>query len=228
MKQLIIVVIYIHFLSENLLHGQQKYIALEDYKTEIVCFDSIYGTNKKILPEFLEQTLIALSFYPELKDAHITFRYKLIGTSMACRPKLNFIFKRRANRQYVILINPDKQCLNDAILKQIPFNAQIGVIGHELGHVVDYSNKNALQIMFTGIGYIFKNYRIRLEAEIDCITIEHCLGWQLYDFCDYILNRSNAPEGYKAYKRQIYYVPQEIKEIIINMDIYKKDFPESQ
>ncbi|MDT8282775.1 MAG: hypothetical protein RQ982_08185, partial [Gammaproteobacteria bacterium] len=37
------------------------------------------------------------------------------------------------------------------LLSDVPFNAQVGIIGHELAHVIDYEEKTAMGVVFTGI-----------------------------------------------------------------------------
>ena len=106
------------------------------------------------------------------------------------------------------------------MLSKIPFNAQVGVIGHELAHVVDYENKRKIGIISTGVGYLFTDYKQNLENEIDKITIEHGLGWQIYDFADYILNWSGASEEYKHYKEKIYFSHIELLNIMKQYHLY--------
>src|SRR6056297_1764443 len=55
-----------------------------------------YGKNKIIADEFVEPALIALSYYPELKDVHIEFKYSREATTMAARPDpLSLISERK-------------------------------------------------------------------------------------------------------------------------------------
>ncbi len=183
------------------------------YADSIQVFDSLYANNKHICDTFRTQILIALSYYPELKDAHIQFARRRIKTTMACRPKWSFFLKKREERVYLILINKRRR-IEGVLLRNVPFNAQIGVIGHELGHIVDYSQKGFIRIAGTAIGYLFIKYRKKLEATIDCIAIAHGLGWQVYDFADFVMNRSNAPKSYKRYKRKNYLSPLQIKKHI--------------
>src|SRR5437763_14580879 len=45
-----------------------------------------YGKNKELIPEFALQTLIALSYYPELKNTHIKFIFKPAHTPLTTKP----------------------------------------------------------------------------------------------------------------------------------------------
>lgn len=169
-----------------------------------------FSYNKTILPEYKYQIEQALSHYPELVNTKIIFKYKRIKTTMECRPKLFPLSAGRKNRTYYIFINNDTTALKNALLEYVPLNGQIGVIGHEFSHLVDYQNKSFLGVLRTGYGYLFVRYKSRLEKKVDRITIAHGLKTELIEFCDYILNTSNAPLKYKAYKRKIYYTPQQL------------------
>ena len=190
-----------------------KEIKIEDYKD---CSDSLWkhGTNKVIMPVFEIPVLIALSYYPELKGTRIMFVEKSINTTAACRPKWTFLFKSRKNRVYEIYINNNQEKIKGALLEEIPFDAQIGLIGHELGHIADYSKKGVFGIFGMAFQYLFIPGRSKIEKRVDAITIAHNLGWQLYDFEDFIFYRSKVSKEYKAFKRKIYVAPEELRKMI--------------
>lgn len=168
-----------------------------------------YAKNKNLPDDYRLQILTALSYYPELTDLEIEFVFKPLKTTMACRPAADFIFRRRKKRTYRIFINNNTEFAGVKI-RQIPFNAQIGLIGHELGHVVDYSAKNTIRIISTATGYLFHRSRVKLEAQVDWITIEHNLGWQLYDFTNFVINKSGVSLEYIECKVNTYNLPCEI------------------
>ena len=65
-------------------------------------------------------------------------------------------------------------------MTNFPYNAQIGVFGHELAHTVSYLDKNALQLSWVGLKYTFSaDYRQQFEQATDRRTIHHHLGYQL-------------------------------------------------
>jgi hypothetical protein len=72
-------------------------------KNEIDSLMQIYGLNKIIPPDFQEQILIALTYFPEFKDYHIAFQYSKIHYTMVCRPGTKSLIKHEKN--YVIYIN---------------------------------------------------------------------------------------------------------------------------
>lgn len=175
--------------------------------------------NKSIPKEFETQILIALSYYPELKETPIEFIKANIKTTMACRPS-TISLARRFNRDYTITIDSDDEGQGIS-LKDVPFNAQIGVIGHELAHILDYENRNTISIAKLGIDYVSGNYLPEFEKSVDKITIKKGLGWQLHDWADFVLNKSNASKEYKNFKRSTYLTPTEIKQEIDKYRIYK-------
>lgn len=158
--------------------------------------------------EYKLQWLIALSYYPELHNKKFTVKYRRLRTTMSCRPKIRSLLRKK--KEYNICINKKKH-FKGILLKDVPFNAQIGVIGHELAHIDDYENKNSLKIIGTGLHYLGHKGKKKLEQKIDLLTIQKGLGWQLYDWSNYAINQSNATDKYKKFKRSTYLKPDPSK-----------------
>lgn len=177
--------------------------------------------NKDIPDSYELATLIALSKYPELAEAEIEFVTKSIKTTMAARPKMNLLFKKRNKREYRIFINNDRSRLEGVLLEDVPFDAQVGVIAHELAHILDYSQKSVFRIIGNGIGYISKDFRSDFEKKTDQLTIERGFGWQVHHFCQYLHSSPDVPKSYKNYKKSVYYSPEEIISILDKSDKYK-------
>lgn len=177
----------------------------------------IYGNNKIFADEFIEPALIALSYYPELKDVHIEFKYTREATTMAARPDPFSLF---SERKYRILINNQKN-FEGILLEDVPFNAQIGIIGHELAHIVDYHNHNLWGIVGITFRYLDNNRRALFEKEIDKATIERGLGWQLYDWAAHsILSSNSSSDNYRRFKQETYMHPERIKQVISYVSKY--------
>jgi hypothetical protein len=124
------------------------------------------------------------------------------------------IFRKKSKRKYVVRINNSAKD-SIVILDSVPFNASIGLFGHEFNHFVDYSTRNIFGVIGRLIAYSSKKSKEKFEKEIDVMTINRGLGWQLYDWASFVLNESNATEEYKDFKRLIYLEPDEIKALIL-------------
>jgi hypothetical protein len=168
------------------------------------------GTNKTFIPEYELASLVALMHYPELKETKIKFISKSLSSTMAARPKGLNVFRSKGKRLYVVIINntPDVKVPVDSV----SFNAQVGVIGHELAHILDYENKSSLRVVGNGFGYASKKFRARFERATDQRTIDHGLGWQCYDWSFYVYHYKNTPPEYLEYKKKTYMSYEEIEE----------------
>jgi hypothetical protein len=166
--------------------------------------------EKMIIPgEYEAACLLALSHYPELENQKIEFVYAKGAYSMAARPVPSSMFRNRKYRKYKIFINTESKS-KGLLLPNVEFNAQVGILGHELAHILDYSQKSSFRIMLDGIGYLSKGYRAKYEKATDKVAIDRGLGWQLYEFSSCTQNHEQVPESYKIYKAKIYMCPQSI------------------
>lgn len=157
--------------------------------------------------------LVAMSYFPELSNSRIRLKYKKIRTTMNVRPTIgSLIFNGRENRKYIIRINSST---NDSVitLNELSSDAQIGVIGHELSHIVDYRMKNIWGVIARGFSYISKRRKANFEKEIDRIAIKHGLGCELYEWSNYVLHGSDASFKYKLFKSNTYLKPEEIRDL---------------
>ncbi len=178
---------------------------------EVDSLVALYGENKHFIDEYLQPTLIALSHFPELKNTHIEFKYSKEATTMAARPKpLSMLWRRR----YIVAIN-NREDFEGIPLSSVPFNAQIGIIGHELSHIADYQANNLFSVTSILLRYANKKQRAQFEKEVDRATIERGLGWQLYDWAQEARFLSDeASDEYKEFKRANYMQPNEIEHYI--------------
>jgi hypothetical protein len=172
--------------------------------------------NKELLNEFELQTLIALSYFPELNTRRIKFKEAKINSTMSARPTVISLLTRKSNkRKYVIRVT-NRKADSTVRLQSASFNAQVGVIGHELSHISDYNNRNITGIIKRLFQYRKIETKEVFEKEIDSITVYHGLGWQLYDWSHFVLNESKASLDYLDYKRKVYQEPAEIEILISN------------
>jgi hypothetical protein len=180
---------------------------------------SIYSSKKTFVKEFELQSLIALSYYPELKDVTITFQYHDIKTTMEVRPEYTSAFKNH-NRKYIIFIDNDTHNNEGVLLRDVSFNAQIGVIGHELAHIMDFEKRSVKSLLLLAVDYVTLKKHARYERSIDEYAIKRGLGWQELEFADFMQNKSKATARYKRFKQINYLSSSEIEEEIAKMKLY--------
>ncbi len=192
------------FLSSTI--SAQHILSATEYNKDSLI--KIYGCRKNFIPEYELQSLVALSFYPELINTKISFRLAH-KKSIAKTTFTFFSILNSSDKHFIICINNNKSNTGFT-LRDAPFNAQVGAIGHELAHVLDFKKKNMLQMAVWGFTYLNKKQQIKIERKTDVVTIQHGLGRQLYGFVDFALNHSTANVGYKTFKRKYYLSPQEI------------------
>lgn len=188
--------------------------------TDLKRYDSLlkeFGQNKELPPGFKLQALIALSHYPQLKNTQIRFSIKKAKIAHTSRPEMGSIFKTKHKRKYVITIsNRIKPALENTRLENLSYNAQIGVLGHELAHIVDYSSRNFFQLIGFGLHYIKKKDIIKIENQTDLTTIEHGLGYQLLQWSEEVHDLHIA-DG----RGELYLSPEAIEEGIGSNLIYE-------
>lgn len=152
-----------------------------------------FGKYKRIPSSIEKPVLIALSYYPELKKTHIKFRIKRRHTPLQTRATWLGVFKRKEIRDYVVTISDSTEpMLTPVLFKNVPFNLQIGVIGHEIAHIADFSNYSSLGIIWHGIKNISPGYVDKFEYKTDSICIAHGLGYQLLVWSENLRKQMNT------------------------------------
>ena len=154
-------------------------------------YDSLYAANamnKEIPEEFSLQILYALAHYPELQDVKISFIVKKAFTPLSALPSLSSMMIPLNRRTYRIIISSESVPeMERILLKNLPINAQIGVLGHEIAHVLDYHNKSFTDLLAVALNYsINPVYHAWFEKSTDLRTIDHGLGWELYAYSKYV------------------------------------------
>lgn len=187
----------------------RNYLLPEDFNE--LSLEAEYGKNKKIPEEFRLPILVALSYFPELKETRIRFVARSQSTAgTASFTPLSFLL---ANRQFIVYLNNDPKKTGITV-KDASFNASLGMIGHELAHVSELSKMKAWSIVFWAIRYAFKKGRAKIERVTDMNTINHGLGWQLYEWTSFILKNKLIDPDYKKLKERYYMQPSEILSIL--------------
>jgi hypothetical protein len=158
-------------------------------QSEIQKLKEEWGLKKFIPPQYEVAVLKALSRYPELKQVNIRiipckqnlFRY-------SARPSLTSLFGSREQREYFIFILEEtKDPISEkALLKNLPLDAQVGVLGHELAHVADYNGRSTLSLLKLGLLYFLPSFRRQVERATDRSAIQHGLKKELYACVCYV------------------------------------------
>ncbi|MCR6638062.1 MAG: hypothetical protein NVV82_03460 [Sporocytophaga sp.] len=227
---LVLTLVLIASLSNSLYSGTAqlglaKYEVKKEYKKAdyISKYDSLlkeFGQNK-ILPKGYElQALIALSHFPELKEVKIKFVMKPAYIPLTSQPNLWTVLRKTDRREYLVIISSQSSPIMDnIILKSLSFNAQIGVIGHELAHTAFYINKSGEELASVALDYIFPNTRSQFEKDTDRRTIRHGLGWQLYEYAAYVRSLPEMEDD-NEWIDQYYMSPKKILEYMALLPEY--------
>lgn len=198
-------------------------------KGEVENLSLKYGNSKTIPEQYQKQILTALAYYPELKNIIIQFRLSEKETPLSTKPTLLSMFSGAKKRIYIVTISTktsDK--LQPILFNNLSFNAQVGVIGHELSHVTDYITKG-----FGKMSYIFyiemlsKKKTDVFEYKTDLRCINHGLGYQLLAWSSTVRtnlkckNWRGAGNLLKQNKTERYLNPDTIKDYLSKNDLYQ-------
>lgn len=176
-----------------------------------------------IIPKSIkEEVETALSYYPQLKNIHIEFKFKknIKKSTMQARPTFDSFFKSKKNRKFLILIS-EKFKISDKEFstRDIPTDIFIGWIGHELGHIMDYQHRNKRNLIWFGLKYLFSDTHI-VEAEraADSFAVKHKMENYILKTKDFILNNAAISEEYKNRIKRYYLSPEEIMVLVEDRD----------
>ena len=180
--------------------------------------ESLEFSNKIVPDTIWREVYVALSHYPELKDTPIDFRFKknIKKSFMQAQPKMKGLLKKKKNRSYIIFIN-EKFTIEDEVfdITAVPSEVLIGWIGHELGHIMDYRERSAVDLVWFGIKYVTsKNYIREAEKVADTYAVNHGLGQEIIATKNFIINHSRLSDTYKDRIQDLYLSPEEIMVLI--------------
>lgn len=153
-----------------------EHLSEDDY-TQL---ESDFGARKTIPEQYRKPILLALSHYPELKESKISFEAIPASFALESRPSVLSLFGREKNRRYRVIINTDEQeTFKAAFFDNLSAQAQVGAVGHELGHTSYYRDKNLWQLAMVALAYPWNSFRASFERDTDIRAVEHCLGSHL-------------------------------------------------
>jgi hypothetical protein len=155
-----------------------------DSAADVLVLDSLrarYGKHKVLPAGYEAAALRALSHYPELAEIPVEFVWRKNPVSHSSRPHNGSLFLGKKRRRYLIIISTEvSDLLEPGRLPYLSYNAQIGVLGHELAHTVDYLERGLGNLIGLGIRYsTSKKVTERWERFTDSTAISHNLGYQL-------------------------------------------------
>ena len=180
--------------------------------------------NKYIVPEFKTATQIALSYYPELYNVNIVFKYQKSNSPLSASVAFLSLFRQRDKRKYVIIIsNQTRATLKPIQLNQLTLNAQVGVIGHELAHIATFNSKSFFYFVKLFFRHVSTKSIDNHEYQTDYTTIKHGLGYQLLSWSEQVRKNlhSNQWGGSNNPKRERYMNPKTIQKILDTTAMYQ-------
>ncbi len=183
-----------------------EHIDSEDIKVDP---DSIFIKN--VPEQFHKQFTLICKIFTELKDTNISLKFRPISMTMQARPNIWTVLG--GEREYFVFINTERN-KNGLLLEDIPFNAQIGIIAHELCHILDYHFKTNWEIVKTGLWYLKKRNQEDYEKAVDYLAIKKGLGHQLRDWSHFVLHEAELTAKYKKTKETYYLKPEQIEHCI--------------
>lgn len=156
----------------------------------------------------------ALSYYPDLEQTPITikFKKKIRKSTMLAQPDFKTLLGPRRGRKYIILISAVIRIgTKEFNTADIPKDVMIGWLGHELGHIVDYTRRNWANLLLFGARYVFFDKHIKsAERTADAIAVARGMEDYILKTKTFILNNADLPDHYKNRIRKYYLSPEEI------------------
>ena len=161
----------VFFQNENYVSNPNQYVVESGDAGNILSASEINASQNK-LSDFHVRRIG--------KAVKIKFRIKNKITPLSTRPSFVGMFRFTKNRTYIITISKKSISFLDTILLcNLNYNAQIGVLGHELSHVSDFNSKGFGSMCRVVIGHLSKKYVDSFEFITDRACIDHGLGYQL-------------------------------------------------
>ncbi|TRX60083.1 hypothetical protein FNH22_08515 [Fulvivirga sp. M361] len=224
---LLVVVVLVTVLLQQV-DPEQKRPAIETYsfadtlanrEYDLDSLRAIIGDNKGLPEGFEIAAAIAYSAYPQLKEVNIDMILTQTGAPMEATVDIWSLFGSGKHRQYLILLNDAQNTFFDPILlRALPFDAQVGILAHELGHVAYYHKLSLFQFGKWGLKYLKSNeFRASHERTTDLMPVYHGLGSQIYQYASFVRNDPTCKSLYEMEKDFIdtyYMTDRELWEVI--------------
>jgi hypothetical protein len=177
-----------------------------------------FGENKQMPAALEKQIIYALSYFPELAKTKIKFRLKKSkGGIIATRPTIGSLLRRGNKRTYIVIINDSIEGRRIPLFANCEVNGQVGILGHELCHILYFNNSTGLGLLGLGISHVSKSYMDRFEHNTDSMDIVRGLGYQLIAWNEYLhkgfraMRASDPPSAEKFVAGKRYMSIEEIR-----------------
>ena len=174
----------------------------------------VYGNKKVFDSAMLIPSLLAISYYPELKNARIQFRHKKIPTLMAARPAPGSLLRKREKRLYLIIISTNPDNHSHTLFQNMSVSSKTGIIGHEYAHLLEYEKKSNFGLILYGIQYFFA--RRKIERETDMTAISRGLGNEMLEYTLHLKTSRLISRKYHKRKKKYYLSAAEIRNLVEN------------
>lgn len=160
----------------------------------------------------------AISNLESADSTYIIFRKSKIKSMGQAQPLNRTILRKAENRIYIISVR-DKSVNGNLNFETIPDSARIGLVGHEIVHVLDYKTMSFFQIISMGIKYSYcPNYKRQTEWKTDSLTIVNNMGYETLCFAHQIYNSPYLSKNYLKKKEKFYMKPEDILRIIKSLE----------
>lgn len=189
-----------------------------------------FGENKEMPAGYEKQILYALSYFPELVHAKIKFQIKKsTGGIIDTRPTMGSLFRKSSKRTYLVAIYDSTEGRKLPTFSNAGVNGQVGILGHELCHIVYFNNCTGFGLMGLGIAHISTSYMDRFENRTDSMDIERGLGHQLLAWKQYLdkgfkaMRPDEPATSEKPAARKRYMSVEEIQAAMAKNKIYQQE-----
>lgn len=230
-----LLILFILSAAAQALMPQREFVEGALNSAQLSRLEAEFGRFKRIPAQYREQILIALSYFPELRSVRIDFVVRKSAIPLSSRPRYASVFSAPKQRRYVITISTQSSAsLRPILLENLPYNAQIGVLGHEISHVANYLHTSTWGLARIAWGLAFsKRATDRFEAQTDQTCIEHGLGFQLLAWSEDIRRKMGGEDwlGSQAAgqpKRERYLRPATIGQRMQALPLYRASLGEKR
>lgn len=211
--------------------GENVFVFPDTLETRAFNLDSlqkVVGSNKGLPEGFEVAALLAYSAYPQLKDVTIDMQLIPSGAPMESNFDIPTLFGKKQDRKYIIYLNnAENTQFDEILLRSLPFDAQVGILAHELGHVVYYDQLSTLQIGKWGIMYLLSDeFRAKHERSTDLMPVYHGLGSQIYQYAYYVRHDPSVKELFENFGAEFidkfYMSDKELEEAVASSPLYSR------